>query len=243
MIDLTATDLTTKTAVELRSIGSQAGVKGAAKARKSDLLAALLPIQDEQRAAKQPKIEVAKRSNLCGVCGKRRIGTTGQDPKSAKLADLCGLCFDEGGWENSHSDSNHDGILSTPEADRTPEQLAEIDGCWICFPQLNLAQAEPTGRSRAGMVILAKGDETHKSQTFKAHAEAAGWKVSILGSVVSDEDGEEIERYVATAKRGKDRMTMAWDGRAYDYAGSSAFLNGKSRKVRNLKEATRLLVA
>lgn len=243
MIDLTNTDLTAKTAVELRKIGAEAGIKAASKGKKADLLAALIPMQDAQRAERDAKTAAALKSTkgTCGICGKRR-NYTGPGEKAPRLSEMCNPCFAEGGWENTHSDANHEAILATPEADRTPEQLDEIDGCWICYPELNLAKAEPkAGRSRAGMVIVAKGTEVHKSNTFKVAAEAKGWTVSILGSVVTGEDDEEIERFVAVATKGADRMELAWNGRAYDYPSSNATLAGKGRKVRNLKEALRML--
>lgn len=99
------------------------------------------------------------------------------------------------------------------------------------------------GRSRAGMVIVAKGTEFHKSLTFKAAAEAAGWHVEIerewTGEV--DEDGEPIERYRALATRSGSMVEGSWIGKAWDYAGSGAGIGGKARKVRNLKEALRIL--
>lgn len=107
--------------------------------------------------------------------------------------------------------------------------------------------AKKARRSRRGMVIVAKGTEIHKSATFKDAAEAAGWDVAILGSVVwqMNEDGEgyEIERFVARASKDGNLIELAWNGRAYDYPTSYAILNGKNRKVRNLKEALRVLAA
>jgi hypothetical protein len=262
--DVTGTDFHLMGAVELRKFAAQAGVKGASKGKKADLIAALEIIEAAQlkaaedfaaeREAEMAAIEAESKpvvKGICGICGVRKMYTGNAGGEEApRLSEMCNPCFAEGGWENSHSDSNHDAILETPEADRTEDQKLEISGCWICFPELNLAQrAARAGRSRAGMVIIAKGTEIHKSQTFKTAAENAGWSVQILGSVVTDEDGEEIERYVARATRSTAKQVaaeiieLAWNGRAYDYPASSALLNGKSRKVRNLKEALRLLAA
>lgn len=99
-------------------------------------------------------------------------------------------------------------------------------------------------RSRRGMVIVAKGTEIHKSETFRVAAEANGWTVEVTRTTdVIEEDGEEFETelYVAIAKREDDEIELAWEGRAYNYPNSSALLGGKSRKVRNLKEALRFL--
>jgi hypothetical protein len=56
----------------------------------------------------------------------------------------------------------------------------------------------------------------------------------------ADAEGEGT-RYYATATRGDEAIALAWDGRAFDYPASSAHFGGKARKVRNLKEALRLL--
>ena len=101
--------------------------------------------------------------------------------------------------------------------------------------------AKKARRSRRGMVIVAKGTEVHKSQTFKVAAEAAGWTVTVTGEVY---DGEtEATRYYADAYKGENAIQLAWDGRAYDYPASSALINGKNRKIRNLKEALRILAS
>lgn len=104
--------------------------------------------------------------------------------------------------------------------------------------------AKKARRSRRGMVIVAKGTEVHKSLTFKLAAEAIGWTVEIerLTEVV-EEDGEEfeIEKHTAVATREADSITMVWNGRAYDYPASQGFIGGKDRKIRNLKEALRVL--
>lgn len=89
------------------------------------------------------------------------------------------------------------------------------------------------GKSRAGMVIIAKGSEVHKSEVFKIAAQAAGWTVTITSG------GE--DHFYADAHKDGNAVQLAWEGRAYDYHASSATFGGKSRKVRNLKEALRLL--
>ena len=216
---------------DLRKAFTAQGIKGFSSANRATFTAAIeaaeVAAYAEDAARKPVAAPVAKKGS-CNVCGKRRA--------AKNLNGQCEPCFEEGGWENTHNDSNHEG----DEGD-----AADREDCWICHPELNRAQAEPkAGRSRAGMVILAKGSEVHKSQTFKVHAEISAWTVQILGSVIGDGgEGDGEERWVAIARRGDDVIELAWNGRAYDYHSSSAFLNGKSRKVRNLKEATRLLVA
>lgn len=83
---------------------------------------------------------------LCNICNTRKV-TTANGPS---FKDMCDPCYEEGGWENTHSDGNHDDIAAgtlkfeettfkTKEAFNT--WLAEErEGCWICYPELNLAQ-------------------------------------------------------------------------------------------------------
>jgi hypothetical protein len=90
---------------------------------------------------------------LCNVCGKRPAAnfTNGQ----------CDPCDQEGGWENTHNDGDHETVqesLEDVEYGKTnhkteAEYLAwlkvqreEVAGCWICYPELNLAQKEPKAK-------------------------------------------------------------------------------------------------
>jgi GMP synthase-like glutamine amidotransferase len=105
------------------------------------------------------------------------------------------------------------------------------------------AAAKKARRSRRGMVIVAKGTEVHKSETFRAAAEALGYQVEIeyteTGEV--DEDDEPIIRHHAVATKGGAVVEGSWIGKAWDYANAGAGIGGKARKVRNLKEALRIL--
>lgn len=110
--------------------------------------------------------------------------------------------------------------------------------------ELDEEAAKKARRSRRGMVIVAKGTEIHKSQTFAEAAKAAGWSVMITRTAdVVEEDGEEfeVERYVAIASRNGSSVEASWIGKAWDYPNASAGIGGKARKVRNLKEALRIL--
>lgn len=225
---------------DLRKAFSAQGIKGFGSANRATFTAAIEAAEVEayaEDAARTPApvaAAPAAKKGLCNICGKRR-NYTGPGDKAPRASDMCNPCFEEGGWENTHSDAAHSEI---DLENLTEEQALEVRGCWICYPELNLAQAEPkTGRSRAGMVIVAKGTEIHKSVTFKEAAEAAGWSVVITTTV----DADENERHTAAAKKGDDLIVMKWSGRAYDYPASNAILRGKARKVRNLKEALRLL--
>ena len=106
------------------------------------------------------------------------------------------------------------------------------------------AEAKKARRSRRGMVIVAKGTEIHKSQTFAEAAKAAGWSVTITRDAqIIEEDGEEFEvdRYVAIATQKGSMVQASWNGKAWDYPNAFAGVGGKARKVRNLKEALRIL--
>lgn len=211
---------------DLRKIFSAQGVKGfgsANRAKFTEVIEAAHAEALELNAALAPApvaAPAAPKKGICEDCG-RKVGKSGHPT-------LCEICLDYAGWENTHQDG-HDG-----------EDTETMAACPVCHPELDARTAKPTGRSRMGMVIVAKGTEIHKSATFKTAAEAAGWSVNILGSVVAD---EEVERYVAIATKDGKTIELAWNGRAYDYHASSAVLalNGKARKVRNLKEALRLL--
>ncbi len=254
MIDLTATDLTTKTAVELRKIGSEAGVKGASKGKKADLLAALLPIQDAQRAVKhqemQAKVAAEQKATAPKRSGKCTDGCGRPITKDVIGPELCAECLLYAEWENAHGDRAHESIKEIVEhagdeqlSESDKQELSSMAGCPVCHPELDPRNVAPKSRSRAGMVIVAKGTEVHKSLTFKEAAEKLGWTVEIERETYELEGDAEGEgtRHFATATRGDESISLAWDGRAYDYHASGAVLKGKARKVRNLKEALRLI--
>jgi hypothetical protein len=234
------------TVTNLRKIFTEQGIKGASKWKREDFESAIIAAEFAaiaEDAARKPVVaEVAK--GMCIICGVRKgmsAKTRREQGLGKDFSDQCLPCYTEGGWENAHSDSAHDAMNL---AALTEEQAVEVHGCWICYPELNEAKMAPrTGRSRLGMEIVAKGTEIHKSQTFKVAAEAAGWTVTMMSETYElDEDATgEGTRYYATATRGESHISLAWDGRAYDYPASGASFNGKARKVRNLKEALRLL--
>lgn len=48
------------------------------------------------------------------------LGTHGYD-------DVCSVCYEGWGWENTHNDNGHDTL---------PEDDDERVGCWVCYPEL-----------------------------------------------------------------------------------------------------------
>jgi hypothetical protein len=240
------------TVTNLRKIFTEQGIKGAGKWKREDFTSTIIAAEFAAYAEAETRkpVEVAAEApaapgkGKCIVCGIRNgmsAATRRSQGLSKDFSDQCLPCYEEGGWENSHSDAGHDDLNL---AKLTEEQAAEVHGCWICYPELNQAKRPARqGQSRAGMVIVAKGTEIHKSLLFKKEAEAIGWTVEISKEtyeMAADAEGEGTRHY-ATATRGADSISLAWDGRAYDYSASSARIAGKDRKVRNLKEALRLI--
>jgi Rho termination factor-like protein len=231
-MNITAAEITahlqSMTAVELRKLGAKVGIKGASKGKKAELVAAIAEMRIAEAAKLAAKeaasVKPAKRSSKCTDCG-RKEGFRG--------SELCDDCREYAEWENTHSDNGHE---------NGEGEFAE--GCPVCHPELDPRKGPvKTGRSRAGMVIVAKGTEIHKSETFRVAAEAAGWTVTVQSETYELPEGTTGEgtRYYATATKGESHIALAWDGRAYDYPESGASFHGKARKVRNLKEALRLL--
>lgn len=72
---------------------------------------------------------------LCTICNTRTQYTGPGDDPAPRLSESCNPCYTEGGWENTHSDENHEG------------GQGDTDGCWICHPELNLAQKVTTRRT------------------------------------------------------------------------------------------------
>lgn len=229
-MNLIGIDLDSMGTVALRKLAAQAGIKGQSSARGAFIRDILRPIQNDQiaaEAAKSTPAAVKASKGKCTECGRK---------EDFRASELCKECREYGEWENAHADEGH-GDQEFPVRDEL------TDACQVCHPELDGRKARRAGRSRVGMVIIAKGTEMHKSMTFKKAAEAAGWIVDLTREFYElgeDATGEGTRHY-ATAIKGENSISLAWDGRAYDYPASSARIGGKDRKVRNLKEALRLL--
>lgn len=247
--DLQGTDLTALTAVDLRHYAAKLGIKGASKGRKADLLVALKAIQTKQVTERRRQDAAAKKELAAKIAAdqaaKVAVPGTSIRANAAKgkctecgrkedfrASGLCTACREYGEAENAHSDESH--------GEQDEQSGANTADCPVCHPELDPRKPRSAGRSRAGMVIVAKGTEVHKSLLFKRTAEAKGWTVEISTEEYADGD-ETNTRHFADAHRGDEAIQLAWDGRAYDYDASSAKLNGRDRKVRNLKEALRLI--
>lgn len=200
---------------------------------------------------------------ICNICNKRPVDS------KAGISDACVPCYEEGAWENQHQDDSHDFLNGVAEAAKTAGAVelrrlarqagiknagqhksaelramvadaigAETAGCWICDPGLNEAQMEDATiinfprKSRKGQVInvpLRAPGEIKAAVVVKA-APAAEVEVARDGSATLQLDLDGL------------KLHLAWDAEGcYDYAASSATLGGKSRKVRNVAEALRLI--
>jgi hypothetical protein len=89
----------------------------------------------------------------CNVCNIRNAKTGSKGSETSPHNDMCNYCWEEGGYENSHSDNNHEGIAAgtftlanttfktQEDLDKyLADQLEIMQGCWICHPELNLAK-------------------------------------------------------------------------------------------------------
>jgi hypothetical protein len=222
------------TVTNLRKIFTEQGIKGAGKWKREDFNSAIIAAEFAAEAEAESRKPVAKvvtvtkapkRSTKCTDCGR---------PEDFSGSNLCTDCREYAEDENTHSDNGHD-------VDANGQATGEYsESCRVCHPELDTRKAalgQRKGVSRAGQVIVAKGTEMHKSLLFKREAESKGWTVEIQQETY---EGGNTRTY-ATATKGDESLSLAWEDKAYDYPSSSAVLGGKSRKIRNLKEALRVL--
>ena len=161
---------------------------------------------------------------------------------------LCIPCYDFGGWENTHSDNAHESIKNggadAAEFSGGQESIdsitAEMKHCWVCHPELD-ESAETyvprAGTSRKGIVLNVKNGQTGAE------------KAREVREILKNRKG--IATSVSTARRGEVNLTissatfkieLAWNNKGqYLYPSTSYVANGRSRKVRNVSEALRLI--
>lgn len=229
--DLTVIDFDSATAVEIRKLAAEYGIKGASRGKKADLTAALAPFVAEQRKAKEAK--PAKKAKTPPAEKVRKIRFT-QDELAME--------------ENGHSDQGHEAIAATPVGEYpanwgtgkpSAKDLAyvaeireEMKRCPICHPEI-VANSAHSGSSRLGMVINVplRADGRTKAETVAARLDALK-----IDAKIRRFKGDEI----LTAKIGDKELKLTWDAQGrYVYALSS--FNG--RKVRNVSEALRIVTA
>lgn len=88
---------------------------------------------------------------LCTVCNTRPVGYgTNGDQAHAQRQGMCTPCLEEAGWENTHNDYGHDETSEHMVQAGSNEAGHRVEGCWICFPELNDAQKTYVKRERTG---------------------------------------------------------------------------------------------
>jgi hypothetical protein len=232
----------------LRKIFTEQGIKGSSKWKREDfdsrIIADWFAAQAEQASKELAEMAAkpakpAKGKKVCRVCNLRSIGTgkgIENDKDHAKALKICIPCLEEAGWENRHSDDDHD----DPEASHSLDLANDLDACWTCHPELNMASPEyvaPRGTSRAGMVMTVpvRAAGISKAEVTASKFAAIGTKSKIT---------VENERTYLSALVKDGAITLVWDQRGrYDYNASSITVNGKTNKIRNVSEAHRLVRA
>lgn len=259
----TATEINALSTAALREYAKEIGVKRSATDTKATLAAKVIAAQPVETvevtaikgspaeliellhevaaAAEAPKATTVKKP--CGICKTRPVSNSQELPLGIK-GTMCIPCYDESGWENTHSDQGHDRIAAAIIANEvlSDTDQAEVDvmaACWICRPELNEASATYVprkGTSRAGMVMNTTHSQapTTKAQIVAAKAEGKG-KVEISAS--------QMNVFIkVTCSAGTLQLAWTMDG-AYDYDNSAwtATGSGKTVKVRNVAAALRLI--
>lgn len=120
-------------------------------------------------------------AKLCNICNKRRPYTGSKGTETAAHgSEMCNYCYEEGGWENTHQDEEHaDGALG--------------DGCWICHPELNLAQTShmaSTGPKKQGArrpQLNHKGHSHPQTPAARRECKKAFWAVIAQSGAKTEE--------------------------------------------------------
>lgn len=162
----------------------------------------------------------------CRSCDKRNAGTGATvaegDIKTARELGLCVPCMVDGEWENEHTDNGH--TASAP-----------VEGCWACHPELNPdfdGAPEPRrGSSRAGVVhsVPRKATGREKAKLVSLHVGGANVRSYAKGTISC-----RIVREIGTVR-------LDWDTEGHFLKSSKIDFGDRTRKVRNVSEAYRLL--
>jgi hypothetical protein len=206
---------------DLRKVARDLEIKGMSSANKATLIPAIEAKQAEFEAIAKPS---RMQSRRCVSCETRPA------TKESPEGQLCKLCLEEAGWENTHSDQGHEEMLKADE-DSLGYTLGD---CWICHPELNRASAEyvaKRGTSRIGQVMhvtLRASGEEKAAQTIAQLSKA--WTADVTNS--------KGVTYLRVALGGVSG-TMVWDAQGRTTGGTYT-VEGKTRKIRNVAELLRL---
>lgn len=189
----------------------------------------------EKPAAAESAKKVSKR---CDICGKR--------PAASKRANdgiegMCHPCYEYAGWENTHSDDDHEEYrngTTTFESDVRDAIDAEIAKCPVCQGN-NPADEEviPSKSPKAHVKskpMAATRPGQNKAARFADFANEEGWKAHSTTDKGSD-------TVIATNVDGQ-TITMVWHTGAYDYALSAhKDVKGSVRRIRNASAARKIV--
>lgn len=184
----------------------------------------------------------------CEICNTRPQMTAKQRREHGVNLPYCDPCLTEGEWENTHSDWGHDAKSETIVPAGDDENGHRVEGCWICFPELNRASenyTERTGTSRAGMQINVpiRAQGRTKAVVTAAHllseTEIQGTETALIKIFKSK--GITITVTKGTVRLVGSSVELRWDVAGHFVSGTFT-QDGKVRKVRNVAEALRLAV-
>ena len=167
-----------------------------------------------------------KMTKTCRSCQIRQIATgtvkgadaAYVDKGTARAVELCNFCHVEADYENTHSDDGHND---------------DVDGCWICYPELNQrtkaderGTRQATGTSRVGMVI-----------TVPLRASGAE-KAKVVADRFAGRAKVRTTKGITTLTVADAKLRLVWDAQGrFNYDASRI----SDRKVRNVAAALRQL--
>lgn len=108
---------------------------------------------------------------LCSLCETRPVGSgQGDDPEHARRMGYCAPCMTEAEHENTHNDYGH----KDPECvAKGYDYQSNLDQCWMCHPELNLAKETYVKRERKGHHSPRRQQINHRTQCQHAQTPAA----------------------------------------------------------------------
>lgn len=226
-------DYDAMTIIQLRQHAKELGIKLNHDQRTKPTIIAAIEAKRAEEAAKAKPAPTAKKR--CANCGTRP--RTSESPEG----QLCEPCLREAEHENQHSDDDHEGLINRAETakhanvDNKKSILAdlaryqtEIDGCWICHPELNkasVAYVERAGTSRKGIVMTVSLRATGREKAQQVATKLGGGKIS-------SSKGRTVLRH--------GDLVLVWEANGRFTSEGSKF--GK-RAIRNASEALRLVGA
>lgn len=166
-------------------------------------------------------------AKFCNVCNIRRVYTGSKGTEVApEASDMCNYCWEEGGMENQHSDHAHNAIreivehagdAQLSESDKT--ELAFMATCWICHPELNLAQkpvATRTGTRVQGTrrpQLNHQGHSHPQTPAARRACKALFWKQTTMHVGTPEQLAQAMQQWNATLDgKGKPVQASTWAG-------------------------------